>query len=168
MRVAQRSQQRTRGRERLPPADVDLAPVHERRVGADRDVVQEQALAGTPNVDATLPARECLERRHGIAPVEAEIPGEVIAGPEGNADERQVVLDRDLCDRRQRAVAAGDSDCLRIGRTFRGNRCRVFALAQYVRSDSPSGRPVSQFLDTDASPADRGLISKSPPKTARA
>ena len=162
MWVAQCSQQRAGCRERLPPAAVSLAPVHEGGVRADRDVVQEQTLAGAADVDPTFRTAECLERRHRITTVETEIASEVIAGPERNADERQVAFDRDLGDGRERAVAACDPDRRAVARGFRRNRGCVLALREHVRADRPLGRSGSQLLGARASPA-RSRIDQQKP-----
>ena len=85
----------------------------ERRVGADRDVVQEQPLARPADVDPQFLAAEGLERRERIVAVETDIAREVVTRPEGNADEGQLALDCNLGNRRQRPVAAGNPD--RVG-----------------------------------------------------
>jgi hypothetical protein len=49
---------RAHARERLPASAMTLAPVHEPRVDAERDVVQEQAIVGASDIDALLAAAE--------------------------------------------------------------------------------------------------------------
>ena len=88
-----------------PPAAV-LAPVDEPRVEAERDVVQEEPVSDPAHVDPPLLPVEGRERADRVVAVEAEVPGEVVAGPERDADERNVLLDRHLGDRRERAVPA--------------------------------------------------------------
>ena len=93
-----------------------LAPVHEPRVQAERDVVQEEALADASDVDAPLDAVvERGERAERIVAVEAEVAGEVVPRPERDADERHVLLDRDLCDGSERAVAARHPEHVCVG-----------------------------------------------------
>src|SRR6266540_7327062 len=81
-------------------------------VEPERDVVEEEPATGAADVDPPLAAPEGIERADRILPVEAEIPGEVVPRPERNADERQVALDRQRGDGRQRADAPRDSDRL--------------------------------------------------------
>ena len=87
----------------------------EHRVQAERDVVQEQLVAGTGDVDAPLLAAEALECGERVVPVEPEVAGEVVARAERDADERDVLLERDLGDRRERAVAAGHPEHVGAG-----------------------------------------------------
>ena len=78
----------------LAPAAAVLAPVHEQRVEAERDVVQEELLSDPAHVDPSLLPVEGRERADRVVAVEADVPGEVVAGPERDADERNVLLDR--------------------------------------------------------------------------
>ena len=112
---------------------MDLAPVHELRVETQRHVVEEQPLARAADVDPPLVAGECAERAERIVSVETKVAGEVIPGPEGNADERGVSLEPDLRDRSQRAVPTCRPEHIRRGRS-RDLR-RVFALTQDMRFD---------------------------------
>ena len=121
--------------ERVPPPAMVLATVHELRVDAERDVVEEEPVARAPDVDQALGAVvERGERGSRIVAVEPDVAGEVVARPERNADERQVPLDRDRGDRGERAVAARYPDCAGGGRA--GDRHRVVAVAQRVRLDA--------------------------------
>ena len=104
--AAQAEPERTQAGERLAPAAVVLAPVDERRVDAERDVVQEATLSRAADVDAPLLALEAVERRERVVAVEAEVAGEVVARAVGDDDERQVALDGDRGHARDRAVAA--------------------------------------------------------------
>ena len=88
-----------------PPAAV-LAPVDEPRVEAQRDVVQKEPVSDAAHVDPSLFPVEGRERADRVAAVEAEVPREVVAGPERDADKRNVLLDRHLGNRRERAVPA--------------------------------------------------------------
>ena len=90
-----------------------LTAVHQPRVDAERDVVQEEPLARAADVDAPLGAAvERLQRSDRIVTVEPEIPGEMVAGPERDADERGVALERNAGDRRERPIASGDAQDL--------------------------------------------------------
>ena len=105
--VLRGQRERAQAGESVAAAAVVLAPVHEPRVETERDVVQEEPLADPADVDpplfAVVECRECADR---VVAVEADVPGEVVAGPERDADERNVLLDRDVGDRRERAVPA--------------------------------------------------------------
>ena len=124
-----------------------LAPVHEPRVEAERDVVQEEPVADAADVDAPLdPVVEGGERRERIVAVEAEVAGEVVPRPERDADERHVLLDRDLGDRRERAVAAGHPEHVRAG--LPRHLGQVVALLQQVDGDAPLARGVAELVGT--------------------
>jgi hypothetical protein len=97
-------------RERVAPSAVVLAAVDELRIGADRDVVEEEPLADAPDVDPSLHSFEGIERGGRVVTVEPEVTGKVVPGAERHADELQIPLDRRLRESRQRAVAAGDPD----------------------------------------------------------
>ncbi len=73
--------------------------VHEARVQAERDVVQERAPADLGHVDAPLRASEGRQRGERVIAVEADVAGEVVARAEGNRHEGDVELGRDRCDR---------------------------------------------------------------------
>jgi hypothetical protein len=96
-----------------------FAPVDEPRVEAERGVVEEDALGDPADVDSNLAIRsergECTDR---VVAVETEIASEVIPGPEWDADERELALDRDLRDGREGPVAACHPErvCLRLPR----------------------------------------------------
>src|SRR5919197_3801496 len=64
--LAQAQPERPGARERLAPPAVPLAPVDERRIETERDVVQEAAVADPPDVDAPLVASEGIERSDGV------------------------------------------------------------------------------------------------------
>ena len=96
--------ERPQAGECLSPAPAVLAPVHEARVEAERDVVQEEPVFDPADVDPPLVAVEGRERADRVVAIEADVPGEVVAGPERDADERNVLLDRDVGDRGERAV----------------------------------------------------------------
>ena len=136
--------ERAQPRERVAPPAVALAAVDEHRVQAEREVVQEQAVAGTADVDAPLLAGEALERGERVVAVEPEVAREVVARAERDADERDVLLERDLGHRREGAVAAGHSEHVRAG----GPRdlLEVLALTQDMRVDAPLGRRGAQLL----------------------
>ena len=93
----------------------------ERGVGTKGDVVQEQPFARSTDVDPPLVAAERRERGDRVGAVEAEVAREVVPCPERDADERQIALDPDLGDSRQRPVAARDAEdvCARFTRERR-------------------------------------------------
>jgi hypothetical protein len=95
------------------------------RVGAERDVVEEDPAVDAADVDPPLGRVEGVERRHRVVRVEAEVTGEVVARPERDDDEGQVALERDGGHRRERAVAAGHADDVRA---IRVELCQVADL----------------------------------------
>jgi hypothetical protein len=111
--IAGQQEERAKLGERVPAPAMTLPLVDEVRVEAERDVVQEEPLADSPDVDPLLRAGERVESAKRVVPVEAQIAREVVSRPERNADERKVAFERDLGDRGERAVAAGDTE--RVG-----------------------------------------------------
>ncbi len=109
-----------------------------RRVDPEADVVEEEPAADPADVDAPLGAAEGVERRDRVVPVEADVAGEVVAGPERDADERQVTLDRDLRDRGERAVASRHPEGGGIGSA--GELGSVVVLLEDVRLDPAARR----------------------------
>src|SRR4051812_48418495 len=111
-----------------------LAPMYKRGIGAEGNVVQEQPLARPADIDPPLLAAKGVERNERVAAVETEIAREMVAGPERDADERQIAVDCHLGHRRQRAVTAGHAD----GRGLGGARERssVVAPAEHAGLDS--------------------------------
>src|SRR5438093_6559795 len=91
-----------------------LLLVDERRVGTERDVVQERAAVDATDVDAPLDPREGAQGPDRVAPVEPRIAREVVVGAERDADEGKVSLDRDGCHSRERTVPSGDAQSLRL------------------------------------------------------
>jgi hypothetical protein len=118
--------------------------VHELGVEPQRDVVEEQAAAHLADVDLPLTAGERLERGDRIVAVESEVAGEVVSRSEGDADEREVAVERDLRDRRERPVAPGDADRVRVGE-LRELR-RLLARLKKSRLDSPAARFVRELF----------------------
>src|SRR5262249_37628999 len=104
-------------RECLAPATVMLPAVNELRVQNGRDVVQEDAIAGATDVDPSLDSAEGGEGGDRIVAVDAQVACEVVSGPERNADEWKVALDRDRGDCREGPVAAGNAERLRVRRS---------------------------------------------------
>ena len=121
-----------------------LAPVHEPRVEAERDVVQEEPVADAADVDPSLLAVEGREDSDRIVAVEPDVPGEVIAGPERDADERNVLLDRHLGHRSQRAVSACHSEGL--GACVPRDLRKVFPLLEEMDLDGKPTRSVNQLV----------------------
>ena len=128
----------------LAPAAVVLAPVDERRVDAERDVVQEAPLARAADVDAPLLALEGLERRERVVEVEAEVAGEVVARAVRDDDERQVALDRDRGHARDRPVAARRAEHVRVRRARQLDD--VVVLAEHARLDPARPRRGGQLV----------------------
>src|SRR3954469_3179841 len=79
MPVCQDRRPRAHARECLAPATVVLAPVHESRVEAQRDLVEEQRRVRTPDVYAPFRSRVRAQRANWFVPVEPEVAGEVVA-----------------------------------------------------------------------------------------
>ncbi len=122
-----------------------LAPVHEPRVDPERDVVEEEAVVCAPDVDAPLDA--VVERSEGgdrVVAVEPEVAREVIPRPERDADERDVLLDRDLGDGGERPVAAGHPEHVGAG----GSRelGQVVPVLEEAHLDAAALRRVAELL----------------------
>jgi hypothetical protein len=115
-----------------------LAPVHEARVQAERDVVEEELLADATDVDALLSAVERVEGGERVVAVEPEIPREVVARPVRDADERELALDRDRGHGRKRAVAAGDSE--HLGLVCSSKLDEIVAFTDDVNRDAAPAR----------------------------
>jgi hypothetical protein len=134
-----------------------LATVDEMRVDTEGHVVEEDAAADAPDVYAPLaPGFVRRQRPDRVVAVESYVAGEVIAGPERNADERDATLECHLGDRAERTVAAGHAD--RPCRRTRDGR-RVVALLQDVHGDAASLRLAGQFLRVRA-PVPRARIDE--------
>jgi hypothetical protein len=114
---------------------MSLTAIDELCVQPDRDVVEEDAVAGAADVDPPLGSGERGQRADRVAPVEPEIAGEVIARAEGDDDERKVALDRDPGDRAQRSVPARDSERFGVGTA--GKVGRIVVGAENSCLDAP-------------------------------
>ena len=137
--------QRPQPRERVAPAAVVLAPVDEPGVDPERDVVQEEPVAGAGDVDAALGSVvERGQRRDRVVAVEAQVAGEVIPRPERDADERDVLLQRDLRDGGERAVAAGHPEHVRARAP--GELGQIVALLEKSDVDAAGAGGVAQLL----------------------
>ena len=104
-------------------------------IGAERDVVEEQPARDEADVDAPLgPAGERLEGAERVAPVEADVVGEVVARAARDANDGGFELDCRLSDLRERAVAPRDAEDLGA----RGARelPRILTVPQHVCLDS--------------------------------
>ena len=114
-----------------PP--VPLPPVHEPRVDADRDVVQEEPSVDPSDVHPPFVACERRKRGQWVVAIEPDVPCEVVAGPERDAHERHSALQRHRRDRAERAVAARGAEHRRIGAA--GELDQVLAgRAQHART----------------------------------
>ena len=114
--------------------DVLVLFVNEPRVEPQRDVVQEEPVVDAADVDADLAAGEGSQRAFRLVAIEAQVAREVVEGAGRDDDEGAAAFERDLGDRRQRAVAARDPE-RPFGRLPR-DLARILALAQEVRLDS--------------------------------
>src|SRR6185312_16965025 len=94
---------------------------------AERDVVHEPALADSADVHLSLLPVEGGQSADRILGVEPEIAGEVVPGPEGDANEGPVFFDGHAGNGSDRAVAARHAD--RPG-GLADNRLRVVAFGQ--------------------------------------
>src|SRR6185312_15588765 len=129
-----------------PTPAMSFASVHEAGVDPERDVVQEETLVRTADVDAPFGPTERLQRAARVVPVDPEVAGEVVARSERDADEGQVSFERDAGDRRQRSVSACHPERVRIGRAREPGR--VLAVAEDVHRDSERLRLLRQVLGT--------------------
>jgi len=121
--------------------------MNETGVDPERDVVEEETLVGTADIDTPFgPAKrpECTTR---VAAVEPEVAGEVVARSERDADKGQISFERDGGDRGQRPVTARHPERLRVGRRAR-EPGRVLAVSEDVRFDSERLRLLRQILGT--------------------
>jgi hypothetical protein len=120
--------------------------VDEVGVEAERDVVEEDAPARAPGVDAPLlrVLGEARQRGERVAPVEPEVAGEVVARAEGDADEGQVAVDAGRRHRAERAVAAGRAE--HVGVRLLRERRQVVSLAEHVHADAESARRLGELL----------------------
>ena len=135
----------------VAPAAVVLAPVDEPGVDPERDVVEEEPVARPRHVDAPLDSVvERGQRRDRVVAVEPEVAGEVVSRPEGDADERHVLLDRDLCDGGERAVAAGHPEHVgtRVARELR----EVVAVLEEPDLDTARAGSVAKLVRRSESP----------------
>lgn len=145
-RVPHEHGQRPQPGECDPPATMVLTPMDEVGVEAQGDVVQEQAVADAADVDAALlTLHERAEGADRVVAVETDVPRKVVPRAERDADEREVALDRHLCDRRERSVAAGDAE--RVGLGGAGELGRIVGLRmEYVRLDAAAAGLLDKVL----------------------
>ncbi len=142
--VLQRQRQCPQARQGVPAPAVVLAPVHEPRVDPERDVVEEEAVAGARHVDAPLDAVvECGQGADRVVAVEPEVAREVVPRPERDADERHVLLDRDLGDGGERAVAAGHAE--HVGSGAPRELLQVVAVLEEAHLDAAALRRVAEL-----------------------
>jgi len=131
-------------REQLAAAPVMLAAVDESRVEAERDVVEERAPVHSAEVDSTFLACEPGKRPDGVVAVEAEVAREMVARAVGDADERELALDRDARDGGERPVAARHPQS--VGIRFAGKLLEVVVLAEDVHGDTEGARLGLELL----------------------
>jgi hypothetical protein len=125
---------------------MSFASVNETGIDPERDVVQEETLVGTADIDAPFGPTECVQRAARVVSVDPEVAGEVVARSERDADEGQVSFERDAGDRRQRSITARHPERVRIGRACEPGR--VLAVAEDVRLDPERVRFLRQVLGT--------------------
>jgi hypothetical protein len=125
---------------------MSLASVHKARVDPERDVVQEETLVGTADIDAPFGPTECVQRASRVVSVDPEVAGEVVARSERDADEGQVSFERDAGNRRERSITARHPERVRIGRAREPGR--VLAVPEDVRLDPERLRLLRQILGT--------------------
>jgi hypothetical protein len=123
---------------------MSFASVNETGVDPERDVVQEETLVGTADVDAPFGSAERMQRDARVVPVDPEVAGEVVARSERDTDKGQVSFERDGCDRRQRSVTARHPEHVRFGCAREPGR--VLAAAEDVRLDPERLRLLRQIL----------------------
>ena len=107
-------------------------------VETERDVVEEQLLSDTADVDPhldTVEGRlECLQR---IAAIEAEVHGEVVPGADRYHGHRNAVLDRHLRDCGEGSVSATDEEMIAPGLDrLLGQLGEVLVAATFHRLDA--------------------------------
>src|SRR4029077_122941 len=71
-----------------PTPAMSFASVHEAGVDPERDVVQEETLVRTADVDAPFGPTERLQRAARVVPVDPEVAGEVVARSRGGDEAR--------------------------------------------------------------------------------
>jgi len=123
---------------------VAVAPVHELRVHAEGDVVQEEAAAHPADIHSLLAASECVERSDRVVAVETGVAGEVVARSERDDDERQVTLDRDRSACGERPIAACYPQ--RVGLGAAQDLSQVVALGQETGFDPMLLRGCAKLL----------------------
>jgi hypothetical protein len=120
--------------------------VHEACVYAERHVVEEELVGDGTDVDLPLRTREGTESADGIARVDVEVSRKVIPRSERDADERKIALERDGCDRSQRAVPARHPERAAPGiGSFARQLARVLALLEDVRVDPEAFRLAEEL-----------------------
>ena len=121
-----------------------LAPVHEAGVDPERDVVEEEAVAGARHVDPPLDAvAEGGQGPDRVVAVEPEVTREVVPRPEGDADEWHVLLDRDRGDSGERTVAAGHAE--HVGSGAPRELLQIVAVLEEAHLDAAGGRRVAEL-----------------------
>ena len=97
-------------------------------------------------VDPALPAiGERIEHADRVVAVDADVAREVVPGPERHDDERQIPLDRDGRNGRERAVASCHAEGVRVGlaRDLDG----IVFFPEHVDADTSSLRLVAKLLE---------------------
>ena len=92
---------------------------------------------------------EGVERADDVVAVEPQVEREVIPCPRRDADVGKVVLHRDLCNERLRAVASGHADHVCGPRRLLRERAQIVALLQHDRLDASPARLVDEVEPLD-------------------
>ena len=96
------------------------------------------------HVDSALGSPERVERGERVVTIEAEVPREVVPGPERDADEGQAALDRDRGHRCERAVASGHPE--RVGLGGPGDLLQVLSVAEEMHLDASAAGLLGELV----------------------
>ena len=120
--------------------------MHEARVDPERDVVEEETVARARHIDPPLDAvAEGGQGGDRVVAIEPEVAGEVVPRPVRDADERHVLLDCDLRDRGERAVAAGHAEG--VGSGAPRELLQIVSVLEQAHLDAAGGRRVAELRD---------------------
>ena len=144
--LAQQLRQHGLGRFHLRVAVAVL--LHERRVDAERDVVDEEPIVDRGVVDPPfdrVPKR--VNARARVLAVETEVLGEVVSCARRDTDERDPALDRDRRHERLRAVSTGHPEAVRSPRD--GVACELLEVESVVEHHGLDAELIGQLDETE-------------------
>jgi len=123
-----------------------LGGLHDLRVQAHGGVVHEDPVADQGEVDPPLGRRsERVQGTHHVVSIEPEVHGQVVSGPRGHADERDVVSHGHAGHEGLRTVPAGHPNHIGApGDGILGQPHQVVSLAQHDGLDAPFARFLNQ------------------------